>query len=177
MLADSSRVNCQTSTYVLCLFSLKGKFRHLPGIEFLKRLKDNSDTFEQFSLITNVSAFQFKYLVMSASTNATFGSCIRGFHAYKDIWDASIGEVLECEVKSQILSTKYSLQRGKLCIRTVKIYSLQRGFRYSRVRYSGVRFHIFYCNSAGLSNVVRYNGVFVIAEFVIAGCHCMPQLD
>ena len=26
-------------------------------------------------------------------------------------------------------------------------------------RYSGVCFHIFYCNSAGLSNVVCYNGV------------------
>ena len=31
------------------------------------------------------------------------------------------------------------------------------------VIYSGVCFHIFYFNSAGLSNVVRYNGVFVIA--------------
>ena len=30
-----------------------------------------------------------------------------------------------------------------------------------------------YCNSAGRSNVVRYNGVFVIARFVIAGCHCI----
>ena len=28
---------------------------------------------------------------------------------------------------------------------------------------------MFYCNSGGLSNVVRYNGVFVIAGFVIAG--------
>ena len=35
------------------------------------------------------------------------------------------------------------------------------------MRYSGVCFHIFYCNSAGLSNVVRYNGVIIIA-----GCHC-----
>ena len=35
------------------------------------------------------------------------------------------------------------------------------------IRYSGVCFHIFYCNSAGLSYVVRYNGVFVIAGF-----HC-----
>ena len=31
--------------------------------------------------------------------------------------------------------------------------------RYSGVRYSGVRFHIFYYNSAGLSNVVRCSGV------------------
>ena len=50
-------------------------------------------------------------------------------------------------------------------------YSLYRGFRYSGLRYSKVRFHIFYCNSAGLSNVVRCNGVFVTVGFVIAGCH------
>ena len=36
---------------------------------------------------------------------------------------------------------------------------------------SRVCFHIFYCNSAGLSNVVRYNGVFVIAE-----CHCSTKV-
>ena len=28
------------------------------------------------------------------------------------------------------------------------------------------------CNSAGLLNVVHYNRVFVIAGFVIVGCHC-----
>ena len=38
--------------------------------------------------------------------------------------------------------------------------------RYSRVGYSGVCFPIFYCNLAGLSNVVRYDRVFVIARFV-----------
>ena len=37
---------------------------------------------------------------------------------------------------------------------------------------AGFCFHIFYCNYAGLSYVVRYNGVLVIAGFVIAGCHC-----
>ena len=31
----------------------------------------------------------------------------------------------------------------------------------------GVRFHMFYCNSAGLSDVFCYNGVFVVAGF-----HC-----
>ena len=36
--------------------------------------------------------------------------------------------------------------------------------------YSGVCFHIFYCNSARLSNVVRYNRVFLIA-----GCHCITR--
>ena len=51
--------------------------------------------------------------------------------------------------------TKYSLERGKLCVGTNK------SMRYSGVRYSRVCFHIFYCNSAGLSNVVRYNGVLL----------------
>ena len=45
-------------------------------------------------------------------------------------------------------------------------------FVYSGIRYSGVCFHIFYCNSVGLSYVVRYNGVYVTARFVIAWCHC-----
>ena len=36
----------------------------------------------------------------------------------------------------------------------------------------GFCFHIFYCYSAGLSNVVCYNRVFVIAGLIIAGCHC-----
>ena len=48
--------------------------------------------------------------------------------------------------------------------------------RYSGVRYSKVCFHIFYCNSAGLSNGVRYKGVFVITGFAISGCHCNPEL-
>ena len=44
------------------------------------------------------------------------------------------------------------------------------------IRYSGVCFHVFYCNSAGpLSNVVRYHGVSVIEGFVIAGCHVYSQ--
>ena len=57
----------------------------------------------------------------------------------------------------------------------------KRNIRYSRVncalgpsksiRYSGVLFHIFYCDSAGISNDVLYNGVFVIA-----GCHCIWSL-
>ena len=38
----------------------------------------------------------------------------------------------------------YSLQRGELCVGTVK------SIRYNGVRYSGVCFHIFYCNYARL---------------------------
>ena len=33
------------------------------------------------------------------------------------------------------------------------------------IRYSGVCFHILYCKSAGLSDVFRYNRVFVMAGF------------
>ena len=40
------------------------------------------------------------------------------------------------------------------------------------MRYGGACFRILYCNSAGLSNVGRYNEVIVIAGFAIAGCHC-----
>ena len=47
------------------------------------------------------------------------------------------------------------------------------------IRYSGVRFHTFYVNSAGLSNVVRSvaRSSFNIAQFVIAGCHCIIDLE
>ena len=48
-----------------------------------------------------------------------------------------------------------------------------KSIRYSGIRYNGVHVHIFYCNSAGLSNVFRYNWVFVIAGFAIAGCRCI----
>ena len=34
----------------------------------------------------------------------------------------------------------------------------------------GFGFHIFYCNSSGVSRAVRYNGVFVIAGFVSGVC-------
>ena len=32
------------------------------------------------------------------SSTYLFKSCIRGYHEYKEIWDAAIGEVLDCEV-------------------------------------------------------------------------------
>ena len=40
-----------------------------------------------------------------------------------------------------------------------------------------VCFHIFYCNSARLSNVVRYDEVFVIAGYVITEFHCIMLRD
>ena len=39
---------------------------------------------------------------LSTTMNTTaysFRSCIRGYHEYKDIWDAVVGEVLDCEVR------------------------------------------------------------------------------
>ena len=43
------------------------------------------------------------------------------------------------------------------------------------IRYSGIPFHIFYCNSVGLSDVFRYNGVLVTTGFVIAEFHCITR--
>ena len=67
--------------------------------------------------------------------------------------------------------------------RFYRLRATWQNFRYSGVkcvlgpsksiRYSEVCFPIFYCNSAGLSNVVRYNGIFVIVRFVVAECHCI----
>ena len=31
-----------------------------------------------------------------AHSSFTYDSCIRGYHEYKSIWDASVGEVLHC---------------------------------------------------------------------------------
>ena len=45
------------------------------------------------------------------------------------------------------------------------------------MRFSGVCFHIFYRNSAGLSNVVPYNRVIVTAGFVIARYHLASYTD
>ena len=81
-----------------------------------------------------------------------------------------------CIIMSFLLTAsdrrKYSLERGKLCSGTVKINSLSGDFVIAGFEIAGFCFHIFYCNSAGLSNVVGYNGVFVIVGFLIAGCHC-----
>ena len=34
------------------------------------------------------------------TTTYSFWSCIRGYHTYKDIWDAIVGEVLDCKVST-----------------------------------------------------------------------------
>ena len=35
----------------------------------------------------------------SASTEFYITYCVRGYHVYRDIWDANLGETLECERK------------------------------------------------------------------------------
>ena len=67
---------------------------------------------------------------------------------------------------------------GLSTIRSIKLFLLTASFvlrdRQDSIRYSGdfvigsysgVCFHIFYCNSPGLSAVFRFNGVFVVAVF------------
>ena len=39
------------------------------------------------------------------------------------------------------------------------------------IHYSGVCLHMFYCNSAGLSDFFRYNGIFVIIVIVTPNCN------
>ena len=51
------------------------------------------------------------------------------------------------------------------------VYRLSKFICYGGVRCSRVYFHMICCNSPGLSNIVCENRVFVIAGFVITGCH------
>ena len=39
----------------------------------------------------------FVLLILSEMEEKSKGMCIRGFHVYKDVWDAVVGEELECE--------------------------------------------------------------------------------
>ena len=36
-------------------------------------------------------------------------SCIQGYHVYKDIWDAAIGEVLACEREPRNVEDRYAV--------------------------------------------------------------------
>ena len=47
---------------------------------------------------------------------------------------------------------------------------MQRTANENAACYSWARFHILYCNSAGLSNVVRYNGVPLYRGLLNADC-------
>ena len=38
-----------------------------------------------------------------------FESMVRGYHVYKDVWDANIGETLPCEVESGNTSDPYAV--------------------------------------------------------------------
>ena len=48
---------------------------------------------------------------MASISGATFivESCIRGYHIYKDIWDATIGEELQCARKSDVSNNRYAV--------------------------------------------------------------------
>ena len=52
---------------------------------------------------------------MAASSRATFTveSCIRGYHVYKDIWNATIGEELECVRESDNPADRYAVAMKK----------------------------------------------------------------
>ena len=54
-------------------------------------------------------------LTMAASSRATFTlkSCVRGYHVYKDIWDATIGEELECARESENPADRYAVAMKK----------------------------------------------------------------
>ena len=52
---------------------------------------------------------------MAASSTATFTveSCIRGYHVYKSIWDATVGEELECARESANPADRYAVAMKK----------------------------------------------------------------
>ena len=52
---------------------------------------------------------------MTASSRATFTveSCVRGYHVYKDIWDATVGEELECARESDNPADRYAFAMKK----------------------------------------------------------------
>ena len=52
---------------------------------------------------------------MAASSGAAFTvvSCIRGYHVYKDIWDATVGEELECARESDNPEDRYAVAMKK----------------------------------------------------------------
>ena len=52
---------------------------------------------------------------MAASSRATFTveSCVRGYHVYKDIWNATTGEELECARESDNPADRYAVAMKK----------------------------------------------------------------
>ena len=36
-------------------------------------------------------------MAVSAGAEFQITCCVRGYHVYRDMWDASLGETLECE--------------------------------------------------------------------------------
>ena len=52
-----------------------------------------------------------RVLAMASSSGETFTveSCVRGYHIYKDIWDATIGEELQCARESDNSNDRYAV--------------------------------------------------------------------
>ena len=59
----------------------------------------------------DISHFWIELLVfaMAASSGATITveSCVRSYHMYKDIWDATVGEELDCARESNNPADRY----------------------------------------------------------------------
>ena len=53
------------------------------------------------------------HMAASSRTTFTLESCIRGYHMYKDIWNAMIGEELECARESEIPADQYAVVMKK----------------------------------------------------------------
>ncbi len=54
---------------------------------------------------------QTEVFAMASNSGATFTveSCVRGYHIYKDIWDAEVGEELQCARESDNSVDRYAV--------------------------------------------------------------------
>ena len=43
------------------------------------------------------------------ATSFTFTSCVRGYHVYKDIWNPTVGETLNCECEARNAQDPYAV--------------------------------------------------------------------
>ena len=47
------------------------------------------------------------------ATSFTFTSCVRGYHVYKDIWNPTVGETLNCEREARNAQDPYAVCLNK----------------------------------------------------------------
>ena len=66
-------------------------------------------------LLLFFGVFRRFFVVMAASSVATFTieRCVRGYHVYKDLWSAEIGEKLECARESDNPADRYAVATKK----------------------------------------------------------------